>query len=311
MNLNEWKLPLMRASTYLRNLSWQKTPPSAVMLTFMGFAVLAAILVAQCGKERVLPPSAPEAVSGEVVPAAPPIPEVEIEVNIPATELTLFEKGIPLFHRKVAIGRGIYPTPEQETEITRIEWNPWWYPPKAPWAAGAKPTPPGPSNPLGLVKMPLSREILFHGTNQEWSVGRPASQGCMRMNNSEVVDMAWFLQERFSDLKDPSLRDLYRKNRGTTYVVQLLEPVPVHIIYRPIVIRDDAIMLYPDHYGRLGGRRAAGLVTALLAAGYDLACLNKASIDGLAKRWPIDEVIPITDLLNEKTSHMKDGLQCE
>jgi len=61
-------------------------------------------------------------------------PKVYIEVNIPATELTVYENGHPLFKRRVAIGQGVYPTPEQESYITKIEWNPWWYPPESDWA---------------------------------------------------------------------------------------------------------------------------------------------------------------------------------
>ena len=37
--------------------------------------------------------------------------------------------------------------------------------------------------------MPLDGEILFHGTNQEWSVGRAASHGCMRMHNRDVSEL--------------------------------------------------------------------------------------------------------------------------
>ncbi len=34
-----------------------------------------------------------------------------------------------------------------------------------------------------------SRYIYIHGTNQESQIGTPASMGCIRMNNKEIIDL--------------------------------------------------------------------------------------------------------------------------
>ena len=49
----------------------------------------------------------------------------------------------------VAVGQSQYPTPVGRFEIIEKQLNPWWYPPNSAWAAGEKPVPPGPGNPLG------------------------------------------------------------------------------------------------------------------------------------------------------------------
>jgi lipoprotein-anchoring transpeptidase ErfK/SrfK len=76
-------------------------------------------------------------------------------------------------------------TPTGSFEITEITEKPWWYPPSSPWAAGAKPTPPGPRNPLGPMKMRVgSSSVLFHGVpiSKFDSLGKyAASHGCLRM----------------------------------------------------------------------------------------------------------------------------------
>ena len=214
-------------------------------------------------------------------------PRVSIEVNIPATEMTLYENDVPLFCRRVAIGSGVYPTPTFNAQIKRIEWNPWWYPPPdAAWAKNAKPTPPGPGNPLGLAKIPLSGDILFHGTNKEWSVGHPASHGCMRMFNRDVTTIAWYLQSHFSIKRDPALRDLYRKNRGTTYNVSLATPVPVELVYRPVEATNGSLLFYPDHYNRIAGRRKAAIIGELIRHGVNISNIDDAKVDALAKSWP-------------------------
>jgi lipoprotein-anchoring transpeptidase ErfK/SrfK len=92
-------------------------------------------------------------------------------------------RGVKLvrqFH--VATGQAIYPTPLGRFQIV-VKWkNPWWYPPNDPWAAGEKPTPPGPGNPLGTRWMGLSSPgVGIHGTPESGSIGYSLSHGCIRM----------------------------------------------------------------------------------------------------------------------------------
>jgi len=82
----------------------------------------------------------------------------------------------------VATGQSVYPTPLGRFQIV-VKWeNPWWYPPNSPWAAGEKPIPPGPGNPLGTRWMGLSAPgVGIHGTPDPASIGYSASHGCIRM----------------------------------------------------------------------------------------------------------------------------------
>ena len=96
--------------------------------------------------------------------------------------LTLYTgmRYVRQFH--VATGQAAYPTPLGAFQI-RVMWkNPWWYPPPDPWAAGEKPTPPGPGNPLGTRWMGLSAPgVGIHGTPNSASIGYSLSHGCIRM----------------------------------------------------------------------------------------------------------------------------------
>jgi lipoprotein-anchoring transpeptidase ErfK/SrfK len=89
----------------------------------------------------------------------------------------------------VATGQSSYPTPLGHFHI-EVKWeNPWWYPPDSPWAAGAKPIPPGPGNPLGTRWMGLNADgIGIHGTPDAASIGYSASHGCIRMY---IDDAEW------------------------------------------------------------------------------------------------------------------------
>ncbi len=83
----------------------------------------------------------------------------------------------------VATGQPAWPTPLGHFEIVVKQKNPWWFPPtQDSWAAGAKPVPPGPGNPLGTRWMGLSAPgVGIHGTSEPWSIGHSESHGCIRM----------------------------------------------------------------------------------------------------------------------------------
>jgi lipoprotein-anchoring transpeptidase ErfK/SrfK len=285
----------------IRSSLHQRPSRHPFRITPFAVALCAALLAATPGilfAREMRPPSSleQEEESGQSKEAEPSAmqteaqrPTVHIEVNIPATEFTLYEDGAPLFVRPVAIGQGIYPTPEQESHIKKIEWNPWWYPPPdAPWAKDEKPTPPGPGNPLGLVKMPLSEAILFHGTNKERSVGRPASHGCMRMLNADATEIAWYLQSHFSSKNDPALRELYKKHSKTTYVVMLDEPVPVRLVYKPVIAREGKLIFYPDYYKKLANakKKEEAILAVLAANNWSEDKLDRSKVNDLAKHWP-------------------------
>ena len=89
----------------------------------------------------------------------------------------------------VATGQSVYATPTGTFEIVDKQLNPWWLPPDSPWAAGKKPIPPGPGNPLGTRWMGLSAPgVGIHGTPDDASIGYSASHGCVRMH---IPDAEW------------------------------------------------------------------------------------------------------------------------
>jgi lipoprotein-anchoring transpeptidase ErfK/SrfK len=96
--------------------------------------------------------------------------------------LTLYRGTREVRQFSVATGQAIYPTPLGRFHIIVMWKNPWWYPPNDAWAAGEKPTPPGPNNPLGTRWMGLdSPGVGIHGTPESGSIGYSESHGCIRM----------------------------------------------------------------------------------------------------------------------------------
>jgi hypothetical protein len=108
--------------------------------------------------------------------------------------LYLYEDGEITHDWAVAIGESGYPTPTGTYEVTLKRFMPTWVNP-APngWGSGMPARiGPGPSNPLGVRALNWSPEagaIRFHGTAATHSIGTAASKGCVRLTNSDVVNL--------------------------------------------------------------------------------------------------------------------------
>lgn len=107
--------------------------------------------------------------------------------NLSQYRVRLIRNGKVVASYPIAKGSGAYPTPTGEYEINDKQVDPTWYPPDSPWAAELSTIPPGPGNPLGTRWIGTTAPAIgFHGTYARFSVGTPASHGCMRMYIEDV-----------------------------------------------------------------------------------------------------------------------------
>ena len=133
------------------------------------------------------------------VPVKETAPEVTADefdqillVRIGENKLYLYEDGAITREWTVATGQPEYMTPTGLYEVTELRYEPTWVNP-APdtWGANMPESiPPGPNNPLGVRAINWSAPaIRFHGTSAEYSLGYNASHGCVRMSNSDVIEL--------------------------------------------------------------------------------------------------------------------------
>jgi hypothetical protein len=104
-------------------------------------------------------------------------------------------EGCPFKTYTITIG-----APNKETPVAKFVMggknpNPAWWPPPDVKISGKAPVPYGdPQNPLGKWWISLEHDIHhgigIHGTNDPGSIGSKASNGCVRMLNEEVVEVA-------------------------------------------------------------------------------------------------------------------------
>jgi lipoprotein-anchoring transpeptidase ErfK/SrfK len=264
--------------------------PLRFLLPLVAVAVAAVVLwrdaaVGEDVTDALLPDSvevgkalakAPAADSAPAKPKRQIVPEVEVLVNIPSGRLQLLDGGSVVASYPVSVGSARYPTPVGSYLLATVIWNPWWNPPpESDWARDRKPAPPGsPGNPMGRVKLHMDDLIYIHGTNAVGRLGAPASHGCIRMSNADVVDLA----QRLHRIADPGvaqsrLEALARPGRDERHSL-MARSIRMRVTYDVAELRGDRLHVYPDVYGRAGGVTAhvreelarAGLDTAQVPA---------------------------------------------
>lgn len=109
--------------------------------------------------------------------------------------IKLSERRVYIYQREqvktsfpIAIGRSGWETPTGKYTVIQMQQDPIWQHPFT-----GELVPPGRDNPLGARWIGFwtdgTNYIGFHGTPNEESVGQPASHGCVRMYNQDVIKL--------------------------------------------------------------------------------------------------------------------------
>jgi len=125
----------------------------------------------------------------------PPLPHKGIIVNLPEMRLYYYPgNGGEVMTFPIGIGRIGKTIPIENTSIARKVVNPTWTPPEDIREFNRQQgielpdvMPPGPDNPLGPYAIYLRiPTFLIHSTIFPESIGRRASFGCIRMNETDI-----------------------------------------------------------------------------------------------------------------------------
>ena len=215
-----------------------------------------------------------DSAAADTVPAKPKreiVPDVEVVVNIPSGRLELMAGDSVVKSYPVSVGSARYATPVGGYLLATVIWNPWWNPPPGSgWARNRKPEPPGPRNPMGRVKLHMDELIYIHGTTSEGRLGAPASHGCIRMSNADVVDLAKRLHRIAAPNVDSAeLERLARPGKNERHTV-MARSIRMRVTYQVARLRGGRLHVYPNVYGR-DVEFAAAVKRELAGAGMDTA----------------------------------------
>ncbi len=221
-----------------------------------------------------------------------------VRINLPARKLTLYKDGVEVKTYPIAVSQLAFAAPMGKREISRIVWNPWWYPPQnREWSKNEPVTPPGPKNPMGPVKMDIGKRYYIHGTNEEFSVGRPATHGCVRLKNNDAREMAAWLQTNYrTHFKAKAFESAMAKHQDNL-IVELNKPVSVQFIYDLVEIKDKILFVYSDIYMKEKARLVL-IEEELVKHGYDLRKLRRKTLEWQLKKVGTHDLrVPLSTIL--------------
>ncbi len=181
-------------------------------------------------------------------------PDVKITINVPAFQMTLWQKGKEVRSYPIGVGLLEYPIIIGRREATSVEWNPVWIPPSSDWIEKSSTVKPGeiilptdPRNPLGKVKIPLGYGYLIHQAKGPGDLGSLVSHGCVRVMQADLYDLA----EKIIAARglDVSAEQIAAAKRNKKTLIATLDPfVPVEITYDTMVVENGRLHIYPDVY---------------------------------------------------------------
>ncbi|HYH80085.1 MAG TPA: L,D-transpeptidase, partial [Longimicrobium sp.] len=196
----------------------------------------------------------------------------------PENRLRLYDGDSLVKTYRVSVGLPGHDTPDGRFTIATAEWNPWWRPPQGrEWTRDAVLTPPGPSNPMGRVKLFFAPLYYIHGSPHVRDLGTAASHGCIRMMNNDIVELARTLHARNGGSVGAQEITRLLARPSQTRATRIAVPVPLVIRYDPIVARNGELRIFPDFYER-SRVHTEGVIQALIGAGYDPASVDRAAI---------------------------------
>lgn len=191
----------------------------------------------------------------------------ELDLNVPAYRLDAYDSGTRILRFTVAVGMSGFRTPRGTYEITSVDWNPWWIPPDREWARNERTTPPGPSNPMGRVKLNFLPLYFLHGTPAVQSLGHAASHGCVRMANQDAIALALRVHAVGTPALPHAVLDSLVADTSFTRLIALEFPVPIGIRYDLAEVADDTLFLYRDIYSQDRRSELQRALDALSGAG--------------------------------------------
>lgn len=238
------------------------------------------------------------AATGFTIPGMlqPKDPDLRLVLNIPASRLDVYENGVRTHSYEVSAGAREFATPPGGYRVREIIWNPWWHPPKSEWARKEKPAPPGPANPMGRIKINFAPAYYIHGTVWEDHLGAPASHGCVRMGDSDLLELAHLIHKYRTPRVDPQLLATLEQNREITRSFPV-RPVAFDVVYQLVEVIDGKLVIHPDVYRQAGTSLHDEAVKALQRSGYSLNKDADARLRHLKPRKFVRITVPLDSLL--------------
>lgn len=231
----------------------------------------------------------------------PGVADLRLVLNIPASRLDVYEHGERTHSYDVSAGRREFATPAGKYNVREVIWNPWWHPPTSEWARNEKPMPPGPDNPMGRIKINFADLLYIHGTMWEDHLGAPASHGCIRIGDKDLIELARTIHKYRTPAVDDQLLSTLEQNRQMTRDFRV-RPVPFEVAYRLVEIVDGKLLIHPDVYRTPGQDLRDEIIKTLKNSGVEITAQLQERLGLLSKKRKVTRLTVNIDSLLATTA---------
>ncbi|CAN5828360.1 hypothetical protein BH23GEM9_BH23GEM9_37350 [soil metagenome] len=210
---------------------------------------------------------------------------LHLVLNVAGNWLYVYENGERTHTYSVSVGLPGYETPKGEYTIRDVIWNPWWHPPNSTWARGRTAEAPGsPTNPMGRVKLHFAPLLYIHGTPEAEALGYPASRGCVRMRNADVIELTRLIHSYASPRVGEELLAQLEKSPTMTRTIRLQQPIRFTANYEVATVENGYLIIYPDIYGLMKAELIDQVEHTLEQHGVNLRRVNREHLDRLVEK---------------------------
>ena len=151
---------------------------------------------------------------------------------------------------------------------------------------------------MGRVKLQFSDLLYIHGTTEESWLGAPASHGCVRMSNRDLIELARLLHSYSTPRLAANVLETLENNPQQTRTFTLRTAVPLVVKYDLVEVRDNALIIHPNVYRIKDADVKKQVLTALQEKGIDLRWLSSTQLEKITKvrnatrlRVPLDTLL--------------------
>lgn len=241
-------------------------------------------------------------------PDTRPTGDLELVLNVAGNRLQVFEDGRHTRTYKVSVGMRGYETPAGEYTIREVIWNPWWHPPDSEWARGREVEPPGPTNPMGRVKLNFAPLLYIHGTVETQALGQPASRGCVRMRNEDLIELTKLVHSYATPKVSEELLAQLEASPKSTRTIRLQRPIKFTAHYSIAAVDNGFLVIYPDVYGKVKQQVRAEVEAALKQHGINPRSVHRPTLERLVEKSGSRRVaISLDDLRSGTAGIVADG----
>jgi murein L,D-transpeptidase YcbB/YkuD len=198
------------------------------------------------------------------------MPADRIVVNAAVAELRLYRANRPAFTTRVIVGQTSKQTPELQSTVSTVLFNPPWNVPRSifdeeilpklrgdpgylsrhhmRWRGNSVQQEAGPYSALGRLKfeMPDRYDVYLHDTPERWrfrAADRMVSHGCVRVENPQALAALILDMSPEAIAKAIAVGHSNRRSLPT--------PLPIFILYQTAFVESDGSIAYrADPYGR-------------------------------------------------------------